>query len=251
MISDKKEKHNRFSFYKELTFIETGFRNWKKCPKAFIGHSTSEYHRDNVLLLAEEEKTGDISELISTEHKSQKANNRQVLLQVLQNIQFLSRQGLAFRHDNDNGNFDQLLKKSEQIDPRISTWLKKNRNNFLHKEHQNQTIKIMALKILQDIAKDINNSIVYTIIADEVTDASNHEQFVICLRWVDQILEVHEDFIGLQKVDNIKADTLRTATEDVLLRLAVPLQNARGQCYDGANNMVGLKSGLATQILDK
>ena len=109
----------------------------------------------------------------------------------------------------------------------------------------------MALKILQDIAKDINNSIFYTIMADEVTDASNHEQFVICLRWVDQFLEVHEDFIGLYKVDNIKADFLRTATEDVLLQFAIPLQNSRGQCYDGASNMVGLKSGLATQILDK
>ena len=48
----------------------------------------------------------------------------------------------------------------------------------------------MALKILEDIAKDINNSIFHTIMADEVTDASNHEQFVICLRWVDQFLEV-------------------------------------------------------------
>ena len=109
----------------------------------------------------------------------------------------------------------------------------------------------MALKILQDIAKDISNSIFYTIMADEITDASNHEQFVICLRWVDQFLEVHEDFIGLYKVDNIKADTLRTGVEDVLLRFAIPLQNARGQCYDGASNMVGLRSGLAAQLLDK
>ena len=75
----------------------------------------------------------------------------------------------------------------------------------------------MALNIVQDIAKDINNSIFYTIMVDEVTDAYNHEQFVICLCWVDQFLEVHEDFIGLYKVDNIKADTLRTAIEDVLL----------------------------------
>ena len=109
----------------------------------------------------------------------------------------------------------------------------------------------MALKILQDIAKDINSSIVYTIMADEVTDASNHEQFFVCLRWVAQFLQVHEDFIGLYKVDNIKVDTLLTAIEDVLLRLAIPLQNALGQCYDGASNMVGLRSGLATQILDK
>ena len=94
MTSDKKKKHIRFSSYKELTLIETGFRNRKKCPKAFIDHTTSEYHRDNVLLLAEEEKIGHVSELISTKHKRQKTNNRQVLLQVLlqvlQNIQFLS-----------------------------------------------------------------------------------------------------------------------------------------------------------------
>jgi len=86
MTSEKKKKHNRFSAYKELSFIETGFRNWKKCPKAFIDHATSDYHRDNVTLLVEEEKTKDVSDLISTEHKKQKANNRQVFLQVLQNI---------------------------------------------------------------------------------------------------------------------------------------------------------------------
>ena len=112
MTSDKKKKHNRFSSYKESTFIGTGFRNWKKCPKSFIDHATSENHRDNVLLLAEEEKTVDVSELISNEHKRSKANNRHVLLQVLQSIQFLSRKGLAFKNNNDNGNFDQLLKKS-------------------------------------------------------------------------------------------------------------------------------------------
>ena len=109
----------------------------------------------------------------------------------------------------------------------------------------------MALKILQDITKDINNSIFYTIMADKVIDASNHKQFVIYLRWVGQFLEVHEDFIGIFKVGNIKAGTLRTATEDVLLRLAIPLQNACGQCYAGASNMVDLTFGLATQILDK
>ena len=60
---------------------------------------------------------------------------------------------------------------------------------------------------------------------------------------------MHEDFIGVYKVDNIIADTLSTATEDVLLWLAIPLENARGQCYDEASNMVGLRSGLATQPL--
>ena len=44
--------------------------------------------------------------------------------------------------------------------------------------------------------------------ADEVTDASNDEQLVLCLRSVDGDLVSHEDLIGLFKVPNIWADTL-------------------------------------------
>ena len=38
--------------------------------------------------------------------------------------------------------------------------------------------------------------------ADEATDASNKEQFVISLRWVDDEFEVHEEFIGLHEIDS-------------------------------------------------
>ena len=38
--------------------------------------------------------------------------------------------------------------------------------------------------------------------ADEATDASNKEQFVICLRLVDHAFEVHEEVIGLYEIDN-------------------------------------------------
>ena len=30
--------------------------------------------------------------------------------------------------------------------------------------------------------------------------------------------------------------------------MGLSVQNCRGQCYDGGNNMVGSKSGVATQI---
>ena len=33
--------------------------------------------------------------------------------------------------------------------------------------------------------------------------------------------------------------------------MGLSVQNCRGQCYDGANNMVGCKSGVATQIQKK
>ena len=34
----------------------------------------------------------------------------------------------------------------------------------------------------------------FSIIADEYTDINNQEQITICLRWVDDKLEEHEDF---------------------------------------------------------
>ena len=35
--------------------------------------------------------------------------------------------------------------------------------------------------------------------ADEVTDSSNREQVAICLQWIDEKFDAHEDFIGLHK----------------------------------------------------
>ena len=106
----------------------------------------------------------------------------------------------------------------------------------------------MSLTILREISKNIQNSIYYTIIADEVTDSSNKEQFVVCLCRVDHDLVAHEELVELYAVDNITSETL---LKDVLLRMGLSVQNCRGQCYDSANNMVGSKSGVATQIQKK
>ena len=85
--------------------------------------------------------------------------------------------------------------------------------------------------------------------ADEATDASNKEQLIICLQSIDEELEAHEHFVGLHYVESIKADTLVAVLKDVLLRLDLPLSDCREQCYDGAANMAGVESGVASQII--
>ena len=54
--------------------------------------------------------------------------------------------------------------------------------------------------------------------ADETTNMSNCEQVVVCLRWVSDTFEVHEEFIGLHVVESIDANTLVAVIKDVLLR---------------------------------
>ena len=105
--------------------------------------------------------------------------------------------------------------------------------------------------MLREIAANIHTAPFFTIMVDETTDVSNREQVVLCIRWVSKDFEVHEDFIGLYKVDQIDARTLVFVIKDVLLRLNLSLSNIRGQCYDGAACMAGIRSGVAKQLLDE
>ena len=36
-----------------------------------------------------------------------------------------------------------------------------------------------------------------------------------------------------------------------MIRLNIPLSNARGQCHDGAKNMCGIKNGVSNKILSQ
>ena len=83
---------------------------------------------------------------------------------------------------------------------------------------------------------------------DEGTDCSNLEQLSFNIRRVDDDLEVHEEFLGFYEVNNIKSDTIIAAIKDSLLRFNLSLDTCRGQIFDDASNMLGKKSGAATQL---
>lgn len=73
---------------------------------------------------------------------------------------------------------------------------------------------------------------------DEVTDSSNREQVAIRLRWIDSMLmKTSSDYTNL--VESIGAYVIVA----VLLRLNLSFANCGGQCYDGAANMAGIRTG--------
>lgn len=116
-------------------------------------------------------------------------------------------------------------------------------------EIQNELLKIMALKVLRTISACLHSSSFYSIMADETTDISNQEQVTIILRWVDDNdFSVHEEFVGLYVVPSNDSNTLVSIVKDTLIRLNLPLSKARGQCYDGASCMSGVRNGVAAQL---
>ena len=52
--------------------------------------------------------------------------------------------------------------------------------------------------------------------AGESSDVSNKEQVVVCIRWVDDELIAHEEFVGIKPVE-------RTTAEDFVLVLTETL----------------------------
>ncbi len=73
-------------------------------------------------------------------------------------------------------------------------------------------------------------------------------QLVVVIRWVDDSLAVHEDFIGLYSIPTIQASSVVAAVRDTLTRLNLSMSKVRGHCYDGASNMSGLGKGVATML---
>ncbi|WAR05842.1 ZMYM1-like protein, partial [Mya arenaria] len=190
-------------------------------------------------------RTKDIGETLSAAHSEEKANNRAQLMTILRNICFLSRQGLALRgHDEEEGNFMQLLKLHGQADPTILSWIEKKSDKYTSPPIQNEIIQIMALGILRKVANSVLEDAFFTIMVDETTDVSNGEQVVLVLRNVDSELNV-QDFIGLYVVPSIDAQTITNVIKDTLLRMRLQLSKCRGQCYDGASN---IKRGVAANI---
>ena len=239
---------------RDPAFISTGYTYWKEATSAFKKHQASASHREahEALVLLPQQIRGDVGELLSQKHSDQKVKNREMFLRILKNLRYLSRQGLALRgsHGNDTeSNFWQLFRLQVEDVQELETWMNRRTDNYMSPQIQNECLKLMALNILRMIGKCIHESGVYfSIMADECTDISNKEQFTICLRWVGKDLKDNEDFIGLYQVDSITADSLTFHIKDALLRLNLQLSQCRGQCYDGASNMSGIRSGVSTQI---
>ena len=193
------EKRNYFglSTKREPAFISKGFSDWKKAFEKFQIDEGSDCHNEAKQIKILAATTEPIDELSNSKSADQKRNNRQISLKILEKLRFLSRQGLPMLGDSNNRKFIHfLLSEAKTI-------------KFTHSTIQNDRLKLMSVSILRNVSKKVKQSKFYTIMVDEVTDVSNHEELVICIRWIDHNFEPHKEMIGFYQVEDIKSGTLR------------------------------------------
>lgn len=173
--------------------------------------------------------------------------NRKCLANSIGCLQFLARQGLAAQGNTDqDGNFEQLLKLRSKDCENLKEWLQKDQNKYTSHDCQNEILILMANELLRGLVREIKGSY-FSLICDEYTEISNKEQMTLCLRWVDPCMKVSEDFMGFYELKDIGAETISSAILDCLTRLNIQLDKCRGQCFDGASNMMGKKQELGSE----
>jgi len=128
----------------------------------------------------------------------------------MQNLIYLARQGLLMRRNwmsieggtscEEHSNFHQLMLLRANDDVTILNIMTQKTRKYTDHHIQNEMLQIVALKHLRTIGNKIRDSGYFVL---ELTDASNKEQVIVCLRWIDTYLEPHEEFIGLHVVDDI------------------------------------------------
>ena len=102
------------------------------------------------------------------------------------------------------------LFKLRSIDfPKLKEWLKKKTEKYTSHDIQNELLMLMAHNIFRDLTDEMRDSF-YATICDEYTDISNKEQLTLCLRWVYEIFNIHEDFLGFNCEDFSYVLTQRT-----------------------------------------
>ncbi|XP_069482144.1 zinc finger MYM-type protein 1-like [Ambystoma mexicanum] len=231
----------------EQAFVTIGFNNWKKALEKFNKHQNSSAHAYSVKQLAHHKASKPIDSQLWQQVKKQQ-DSWFCLNKIIHTIALLAKQGLALRgHDDKDGNFRQVLEARADDVPCLKQRITSSRAEYLSPDIQNEVLQLLSHAILRILCNSIGDN-PFAVIVDGTQDISGQEQECFCIRYVDQDLWPHEDFIGLYQAEDTSGASIANIVKDVLCRQGLSLAMLRAQTYDGAANMAGKYHGAQAII---
>ena len=243
-------------------FVNRPFRKWHHKSKCKT-HQQSLYHQeamqlaDNFSMSIEKPELTTVTVLIDKTKVANIERNRTILKAVAEAILLCGRgDNESLKEDNSGniGNFLSILKLISKYNETLASHLKNPAMKcvtYLSPQTQNELLDVIGKHIiLRDIVKEIKEAHFYSICADEVT-SHNTEQLAICVRFVDVGGNIREEFLTFVKLARITGAHIAQEILHVLEELDIPVENMRGQGYDGASNMSSEVVGVQTRIREK
>ena len=120
-------------------------------------------------------------------------------------MHFLAQQGLTLRGDGEefNYNLHQLFHLHGEDDPALISFPKKKPLKYTSHDMHNEFLSIMAQQMLIETVAQLQSAVYYAVLVDANTDKANREQVVFVIRWVNDNLVAHEQFIDLYQTASI------------------------------------------------
>ena len=214
---------------------------WKKATEKLKEHASHASHK-----LAEEmlvdwkqsQKTGGIRGRVLQGAEKAAMDNRIYITSVAEVVNFCGRQALPLRgHDesatSDNrGNFIELLDLVGQHDLVVRKKLSAKRAFYTSPQIQNEIIQIQAGLIQSDMAAEVREAGVFSLLADESKDLGKHEQISISVRYWHSGT-VREAFLSFVRAEALTAESLTADIVKAVEDLGLSLKNCVSQSYDG------------------
>lgn len=231
-------------------FVEDGYSSWNKAKERFAKHEKSDFHIRCCCKKRAIDKGVNVHALLSTGKVKEMKAAREALLKMISSLRYLMTQGLAIRgHTDADSNYQNLLELIAEDNSALSSWLQRTKYKWLSHEITSEIGSILSNEVLKSLVNRLKDSQYYSVIIDETSDVSQHEQVSICFRFVSgEDFKINELFFGFYKTESTTAEQLMNILMDVLTRFSLNIESCRGIATDGAANMTGAFSGLQAKV---
>ena len=240
--------------------VNSPFTNWKRALEKFADHEKNEYHHTAAkdakdFIYQHEHPMANIPVMLDERRAANIVRNTQILKCIIQ--VFCGKQCIALRGSEEKldtpgnqGNFLAILKLMLEHNSVLREHLHRpqfKNATYLSTQIQNEIIDIVGNDIiLKPLVVEILKAKIFSILADEVT-VHNIEQLILCIRFVDK-LDIREEFIKFARPPRVTGQCLSYQIKAILRELGLPIENIRGQGYDGAASMSSKKVGVQARI---
>ncbi|XP_041834348.1 zinc finger MYM-type protein 1-like [Melanotaenia boesemani] len=240
----------------------SGFRNWKKAlfkDAGFKLHAKSKEHASAMYAWLEHtwvmETDSSMLHAINKDRQKKIEENQKYIKTIADVLLLTATQNIAQRghresaESHNRGNFLVILQKIAKHDPQIQKCMNASGNaKYTSKNIQNEILDCLAEMVRSDIIKEVRESQVFSLLADETKDLSKKEQLSFVLRYYYDGA-VHESFLDFQQADKLDAASLTTMIIASLEKYGLEYRSHLvGQGYDGASVMSGRHSGVSARI---
>jgi hypothetical protein len=177
----------------EDAFISSGMNNWKRALEKFKSHEKTNCHNFAVIQLQQYSKSAAVNAQLSQQITDDQAIAQKALRAIITSVLYLARQGLPLRgHENNDGNFSQLLLLRCFDDPALKRWFEGRYKQFTSWTVQNELLQLSAHRILRELCAVIRHAKQFSVIVDGTTDMSCNEQESVVIRYTDDNLCPHQ-----------------------------------------------------------